>query len=949
MGLSSINTNIAAYYAQSNISKASNNASSAIARLSSGNRIVRASDDVAAMSAGTSLRTNVTTLKMALVNTSQGSSLLQVADGALSQVTDILQRQKAIAVQSGSGSLSDNERSFLNQEFTNLASEIDRIVENTNFNGVTLLDGSLSEKVDVKDSSAVASKASASINFSILPADGDKMTINGVVLTILDTLTGAAATATAMEVQRGPTIQTTIDNLVTALNASTNTALSSVTYSRSGSSLVLTSDKAGSQGNNIRINSSTAANNTAIDGTNGAATISGAGGASTVTNLFNANTIAVASITDTIVANGAATATQQIANNSVLSVNIGGAGAVAIYTAATSSPTGGASLEDVVNTINAGTATHGVTARIVGYSGAYNIQVEHFDVTNDVAATTSTLVPTITNTSGTLAVNAAAANTVNIFTLSGGTDAGLSAGDVVGRGTMGNDILTSQNQQKASVSVIFPSIADDQLSASTNFGGTTPSGITIGTGTGAVTFRFTADGSSDLEAQIGSTLTETLDNMVSKINSYYGSAQNNYMMNQVEARRDGNNIVMESVDYANPAGNYATAVTLTVATTSPVTGSSVTNTGNLSNAQNDGVSTGGVTNKDFIGKISGFKATYTGTADSVDISVTVGDHTYTATSVDTTPATDTTVRFSSQTGGGYFDVEMQGNKGQAVSSQAGANDVATRLDAAFASLNFFQNRDVSSYTGNAPILTDGVVSGTLIGTSVQLQNSSFDKVSIDSIRVTAPSGSNPNGKIVLTVNGEEYTSASNVGNQLGANTKIKLVSATDSDKFITFNTGDTAIEFDTAAKAASFQTALESAFGVGNGSAELKFQVGVTTEDTLSVSVGNITTNKLYNGAKLDVLTAASAATASDAIDSALDKVTSARAEIGAMMSRFDFAAANVESSLQNQDAARGVLLDTDVASESTRFSTAQVQLQAGIAVLAQANQLPQNLLKLIS
>ena len=133
MALNSINTNVGAYYAQSNIGKASNTASLSIARLSSGDRIVRAADDVAAMSAGTSLRTNVTTLRMALINTSQGSSLLQVADGALSQVTDILQRQKAIAVQAGSGSLTSQERSFLDQEFQNLSEEIDRLVEQTNF------------------------------------------------------------------------------------------------------------------------------------------------------------------------------------------------------------------------------------------------------------------------------------------------------------------------------------------------------------------------------------------------------------------------------------------------------------------------------------------------------------------------------------------------------------------------------------------------------------------------------------------------------------------------------------------------------------------------------------------------------------------------------------------------------------------------------------------------
>ena len=514
---------------------------------------------------------------------------------------------------------------------------------------------------------------------------------------------------------------------------------------------------------------------------------------------------------------------------------------------------------------------------------------------------------------------------------------------------MGNDILTSQNQQKASIAVIFPDIADDQLTTTTNFGSTTPVDITIGTGTGAVSFFFTTNGSSDREAQIGSTLEETLDNMVSKINSYYGNAQTNYMLDQVQARRDGNNIVIESVDYETPEGNYATGATLNISQTTAVTGGSVTNSGNLSNAQNDGVSSGGVTNKDFIGSISGFKATYSGTSDTVTLSIVIGEHTYTAEDVDTSPSADTTVRFNSQTGGGYFDVEMQGNKGESVNTQTGADNVAARLNAAFASLTFYQNRDISSYSGDAPIITDGVVTGTLIGTSVELQNTSFDNVSIDSIRVDSPSGSNTNGKITITVNGEEYTTAANVGSQLGANAKIKLVSASDADKFLTFNTGDIAIEFDTAAKAASLQNALESAFGVGDGSAELKFQVGVTTEDTLAVGLDNISTSKIFDGATVDVLTAENAAIASDAIDAALDRVTSARAEVGAMMSRFDFAAANIESSMQNQDAARGVLLDTDVATESTRFSTAQVQLQAGIAVLAQANQLPQNLLKLIS
>ncbi len=154
---SSINTNIAALSAQANIANASNSASASIARLSSGNRIVKSSDDVAGLAVGTSLKTQVTSLKAALNNASQGTSLLQVADGALTQIDDILQRQKAIASQAGSGSLTDTDRGFLDQEFQALTQQIDQIAGTTSFNGVNLLSGGLgTSTVLAKDPTAAA-------------------------------------------------------------------------------------------------------------------------------------------------------------------------------------------------------------------------------------------------------------------------------------------------------------------------------------------------------------------------------------------------------------------------------------------------------------------------------------------------------------------------------------------------------------------------------------------------------------------------------------------------------------------------------------------------------------------------------------------------------------------------------------------------------------------------
>src|SRR3954470_14511244 len=135
---SSINTNIAAFYAQANIASASGNAQSSVSRLSSGNRIVQASDDVAGLAIGSSLQSQVSALKTALSNASQGTSLLQVADGALGQIQSILQQQQALALQASSGSLTDIDRGFLNQQFQALSDEINTLASSTTFNGVNL-------------------------------------------------------------------------------------------------------------------------------------------------------------------------------------------------------------------------------------------------------------------------------------------------------------------------------------------------------------------------------------------------------------------------------------------------------------------------------------------------------------------------------------------------------------------------------------------------------------------------------------------------------------------------------------------------------------------------------------------------------------------------------------------------------------------------------------------
>lgn len=143
----SIVTNTAANTALRYLQANSGAASSSVAKLSSGSRIVKASDDAASLTVGTKLKADVAALKQAQVNTSQAVSLLQVADGGMARIAEILQRMKTLAVQASSGSLTNTERAYLNEEFVELRTQVTDIAAQTRFNGQTLLDGALSTSV----------------------------------------------------------------------------------------------------------------------------------------------------------------------------------------------------------------------------------------------------------------------------------------------------------------------------------------------------------------------------------------------------------------------------------------------------------------------------------------------------------------------------------------------------------------------------------------------------------------------------------------------------------------------------------------------------------------------------------------------------------------------------------------------------------------------------------
>lgn len=137
-----INTNIAANIAVGYLNINQNSETSALAKLSSGSRITAASDDAAGLAISTRINSDVVALQQAATNAAEATSILQIADGGASNISDILARMKAITSEAASGTTTDSSRAFIDSEFQNLLQEIDSIAGGTRYSGQPLLDGS---------------------------------------------------------------------------------------------------------------------------------------------------------------------------------------------------------------------------------------------------------------------------------------------------------------------------------------------------------------------------------------------------------------------------------------------------------------------------------------------------------------------------------------------------------------------------------------------------------------------------------------------------------------------------------------------------------------------------------------------------------------------------------------------------------------------------------------
>ncbi|WP_024366499.1 flagellin [Arthrobacter sp. TB 26] len=202
-----INNNLAANNSYRSLNNTQNDLSKSLEKLSTGLRINRAGDDAAGLSISEGLKSQVTGSAQAARNAQDGISVIQTAEGALTEVHSILQRMRDLAVQGGNDTNNDEARTAIKTEATALGKELDRIAASTNFNGINLLDGSAGAANDGKiqiqvGAGSVALNDQIEIDLGDVTADFGALGAAGTDFDVLNA-TNAAATIAKIDTAIG--------------------------------------------------------------------------------------------------------------------------------------------------------------------------------------------------------------------------------------------------------------------------------------------------------------------------------------------------------------------------------------------------------------------------------------------------------------------------------------------------------------------------------------------------------------------------------------------------------------------------------------------------------------------------------------------------------------------------------------------------------------------------
>jgi flagellin len=877
-----INTNIASLNAQRNLNTSQGALATSLQRLSSGLRINSAKDDAAGLAIADRMSSQVRGLNQATRNANDGISLAQIAEGALSETNNILQRIRELSIQSANATNSASDRLALQSEVNQLKSELDRIANTTSFNGLKLLDGNF-----VAQNFQVGAEANQTITVSVSGADSQTLGINKVSsdnsLVGITNATGNTTSYTQGTVANGAT------DFASAITA--NGAAQTLTLRDQDGNVV---DTAGIVvGDNTaalvatRINTDMGASGVIATASTTTALfdISNVGGVEGDLIVFDLNTDAgagadVQTVRFNIGASAAETQTnfQNAVNTAVAAINVGNGDT------------------DIAVSYNGNTATFtSIGGKTIGVDTFNRVESTSFSISAFGTLTASE------TTSFTLAIGGGSAVNVSfVSTGASGTDldalyAAIKSGGPNDLTTQGF-IVDQPGGAATAVTIRSKAVAGGGQIDLAAFAQTGAANATMTLAAGASS---TASQTALAEGgTIASAITDTTTDNTGILK--VGTSATTYV-NVTDDDTAGNNAAaikgaieiklgvggrtIESSVNGNITGNLGLiAKDAGVAADVFALGLADTSGGNYVAAQTLTIN-GQVVKTVDIEENSTAKqiaALINAVADSTGVQATAR----------------TTATISNLSASGVVSFSLNGTD---ISANVTTNNLTELVNAI---------NSKTGATGVVAILSVDKASVSLehpTGENIEIANFFNSAASINqivSVSVTGSSGATG----LLEAGGPSATAGTKDSTVVGGNVEFKATSGYFSVK----------------------SSIADTAGGLFSGSANV------------------LQASDLQNLASVDIATVTGANLAIDIADGALARINSIRADLGAVQNRFGSTIANLTTTAENLTAARSRIQDADFAAETAALTRAQILQQAGVAMLGQANALPNQVLQLL-
>jgi len=910
--------NINAIYAQNNLNNTSNSLSKVLQQLSSGSKISSGSDDAAGLSLVNGLQANSQALMQSGTNASEGVGLLSVADGALSQVTNLLNRAVTLATEASNGTLNTSQDTAANQEYQSILSEISNIGSTTTYNNQAVF--GTNTNIFTGDSSSVGASVN-SLNIRSLSSsnvgdsNGTMAYSNGTNNVFVDLSSGGVNAAQTDSL--GTTSQTT------------TIAVNYMSTGANGAAIQSTA--------NISVGAGTTYANT-VNGLMSAINNSGLGLTASFGTAANAGTSSASAAKSANDSGGGSTDTGIIISGAGVGTGSAGAGGIGTLTVGGTADTLG-----------------GTLALTDSSGGLHSITLGTTNSTDTLANLASTINAAgygITANVNTSVVNGAAAGTVLTFTSSSST-AAVS-------GTSVTDAST------ASTTIVQPTFAGQ--TAALHAAGTVMASITtnaanqiLGGGTllldqaftGAATLAFTAsmgDGTTTAGGAINLGVagqTDTLANLANFINNNQTAGSNL----QAVVSNNGTTLSVLAVNAYTPGGalNDAMSANLTVSDTANAT--ALTGTPSTSGAYQATIGT--LTAATSADVFNGGTLTI-GSNAAITLGVAAG-----------TNKTDTLAHLAATINAGNYGV---------TASMNAANTVMT-VNSANASDTFTFAGTSSTATQNKIQSTTAVANQSQIGTITQATGGGAGSlVAGDKILLN-------NGANVYTVNATDGLTMANVAagiNKMGWGvTATDAFTATSSDVLTFTSTSGasqgTNVQFqESAAEAHVVTAATDNHSAVSSGYYKIGIS-GAVTDTTVSNATGSVANGGTLNTslvannngsggvatisysdaagqslAATDLTTQTNAEATLTALNKAITAVAAQDGYIGAQINTLNAVSSVLSTQSENVISAQNAVQATDYASATSNMSKYQILSQTGISALAQANSMPQAILKLL-